>query len=299
MTHSPATVGFIGLGHMGLPMAQRLAASEFPLTAWNRTSSRADPLAATGTRLAGSPSALAAGCDVVITMLSDAGAARAVLCGSDGVLSACRPGTIVVDMSTIGPHAARELAAEAARCGAEFLDAPVSGSVTLAGQGALTVMVGGPAGAFERARPVLAVLSKAQLHLGPHGAGAAMKLAVNLVVAATNQAVAEALALAEVSGIDRAAAYDTLATSAVSSPFLSYKRQAYLSPGGAPVSFTTALMSKDLALAIGVAGDVPLPATAVTKQSLDAACAAGFSDADFASVAQVLRQRAGQAAPSD
>jgi len=126
-----------------------------------------------------------------------------------------------------------------------------------------------------------------------------MKLAVNLVIAATNQSVAEALALAEISGIDRAAAYDTLAASAVSSPFLTYKRQAFLSPGGAPVSFTTALMSKDLALAIGVAGDVPLPAAAVTKQSLDAACAAGFSDADFASVAQVLRQRAGQPVRSD
>ena len=119
------------------------------------------------------------------------------------------------------------------------------------------------------------------------------------MIAATSQSVAEALALAEISGIDRAAAYDTLAASAVSSPFLTYKRQAFLSPGGAPVSFTTALMSKDLALAIGVAGDVPLPATAVTKQSLDAACAAGFSDADFASVAQVLRRRAGQPARSD
>jgi len=126
-----------------------------------------------------------------------------------------------------------------------------------------------------------------------------MKLAVNLVIAATNQSVAEALALAEISGIDRAAAYDTLAASAVSSPFLTYKRQAFLSPVGAPVSFTTALMSRDLALAIGVAGDVPLPAAAVTKQSLDAACAAGFSDADFASVAQVLRQRAGQPVRSD
>ena len=119
------------------------------------------------------------------------------------------------------------------------------------------------------------------------------------MIAATSQSVAEALALAEISGIGRAAAYDTLAASAVSSPFLGYKRQAFLSPGGAPVSFTTALMSKDLALAIGVAGDVPLPVTAAAKQALDAACTAGFSDADFASVAHVLRQSASQAASSD
>ena len=277
---------------MGLPMAGRLAASGFPLVVWNRTSSRAALLPAAGAELADSPSALAARCDVVITMLSDAGAVRAVLGGRDGVLAACRPGSIAVDMSTIGPQAARDMAAEAAAHGVEFLDAPVSGSVSVAEQGALTVMVGGPAGAFERARPVLAVLSKAQLHLGPSGAGAAMKLAVNLVIAAINQSVAEALTLAGVSGIDAAAAYDTLAASAVSSPFLSYKRQAYLRPDGAPVSFTAALMSKDLGLAIGVAGGVPLPVTAAAKEFLDATCAAGFGDADFASVARVLRDKA-------
>jgi 3-hydroxyisobutyrate dehydrogenase len=285
-------IGFIGLGHMGLPMAQRLAASEFPLVVWNRTGGRAAPVVAAGARLADSPQALAAQCDVVITMLADAAAVRAVLCGRDGTLSASRPGSITVDMSTIGPQAAREIAAEAAAHGVEFLDAPVSGSVSLAARGALTAMVSGPRGAFERVRPVLAELTKVQLHLGPSGAGSAMKLAVNIVIAATNQSIAEALALAEACGIEPAAAYDTLAASAVSSPFLGYKRESYLRPGAAAVSFTTALMRKDLDLALGVAGDVELPVTSAANEFLDLTCAAGFSDADFASVALVLRHAA-------
>ena len=285
-------VGFIGLGHMGLPMASRIAASEFPLIVWNRTPGRAAPLASAGPVLADSPRALAAACDIVITMLSDAGAAQAVLCGPDGVLSAARPGTVAVDMSTIGPDAAREIAARAASHGVAFLDAPVSGSVALAEQGALTVMAGGPREAFDRARPVLATLSKAQLYLGPQGAGAAMKLAVNILIAATNQAIAEALALAERSGINPATAYDTFASSAVASPFIGYKRDAFLSPGTSPVSFTTALMSKDLALALAALGAAPHPLTSAAKDFLDAACAAGYGDADFASVAQLIRSQA-------
>lgn len=166
-------VGFIGLGHMGQPMARRLAASGSPLVVWNRTTGRAASVAAMGAQLADSPQALAARCDVVITMLSDAAAVRGILGGSGGTLAAARPGSIAVDMSTIGPVAAREMAAAAAAYGIEFLDAPVSGSVSLAEQGTLTVMAGGPRGAFERAQPVLAELSKVQLLLGPSGAGAA------------------------------------------------------------------------------------------------------------------------------
>lgn len=282
-------IGFIGLGHMGLPMAQRLAASGLRLVVWNRTPGRAAPLAAAGATLADSPLALAAGCDLVITMLADAAAVRAVLCGPGGVLPALRHGAIAVDMSTIGPSAAREIAAEAGAHGVLFLDAPVSGSVSLAGQGMLTVMAGGPRTAFDQARPVLAQLSKTQLYLGRQGAGAAMKLAVNILIAATNQAIGEALAVAAQAGIDQAAAYDTLASSAVASPFLAYKRDAFLSPGTAPVSFTTALMSKDLRLAMEVAGATQLPVTRAARQFLDACAAQGLADDDFACVGRVLR----------
>src|SRR2546421_3668067 len=284
-------VGFAGLGHMGLPMATRLAGHGFPLTVWNRTASRAAALADRGVPVAGSPRELAAASDVIITMLADGAAVRTVWCGPDGLLSGCRADCVAVDMSTIGPNAAREIAAEAGRYGADFLDAPVSGSTALAEQGTLTTMVGGPATAFERVRPVLAALTARQLHLGPAGAGAAMKLAVNIMIAATNQAVAEALALAADAGIAPASAYDTLAASAVSSPFLGYKRAAYLADEGGPVAFTTALMAKDLELALSLAGhaDLALPVATAARRSLADACAAGYADADFSCVARLLR----------
>lgn len=284
-------VGIIGLGHMGLPMAGRLAGAGFQPMVWNRTASKAAPLVAAGARQATSPQELAAACDVVITMLADASAVQSLLAGSSGVLAACRAGGLVIEMSTIGPTAARALAQEAASYGVGFLDAPVSGSVALAEQGGLTVLAGGSAEAFEQARPVLEAMSRVQLHLGPSGSGAAMKLAVNIVIATTNQAIAEALTLAELCGIDRAAAYDTLSTSAVASPFVSYKREAFLDPGAGPVAFTTALMRKDLDLAKSVAGDLELPVTEAARSFLTETCAAGFSDADFASVAQALRRR--------
>jgi len=292
---STLRVGFAGLGHMGLPMATRLATQDIPLAVWNRTASRAAPLAARGVPVAGSLPELAAGSDVLITMLADGQAARAVWCGPDGLLAACPDGCIGVDMSTTGPSAAREIAAEAARHGADFLDAPVSGSTVLAEQGTLTTMAGGPAEAFERVRPVLAALTARQLHLGPSGTGAAMKLAVNIMIAATNQAVAEALALAAGAGITLASAYDTLAASAVSSPFLGYKRDAYLADGAdpePPAAFTAALMAKDLELALDLAAaaGLPLPAATAARRSLADACAAGHADADFSCVARLLRK---------
>jgi 3-hydroxyisobutyrate dehydrogenase len=286
-------VGLIGLGHMGLPMACRLAAAGFPLTVWNRSPGRAGPAATAGATVAASAPELAENSDVVITMLANGAAVRSVLSGPDGVLSACRPGTIVIDMSTIGPVAARDIAAEAAAHDVAFLDAPVSGSVALAEQGTLTAMVGGPPDAVERARPVLAVLTRAQFHLGPAGAGAAMKLAVNILIAASNQAIAEALTLAESAGIRRADAYDVLASSAVASPFVSYKREAFLHPDTAPVAFAAALMRKDLDLALSVAAPtgLPLPVASAARDFLDAACAAGYAEADFACVAELLRHQ--------
>jgi 3-hydroxyisobutyrate dehydrogenase-like beta-hydroxyacid dehydrogenase len=287
----PMRVGFAGLGRMGTPMAARIAEFGFPLTVWNRTAGRSDPLASRGARIAGTLRDLAAGSNVVITMLSDGAAARSVWTGPGGLLEACAPGTIGIDMSTTGPQAAREIAARAEAAGVPFLDAPVSGSVAVAEQGRLTTMVGGEPTVLARALPVLQAITANQLHLGPPGAGAAMKLAVNIMIAVVNQAVAEGLALTAAAGIDPRDAYDAFLASAVSSPFLRYKRDAYLSPGDEPVSFTTALMAKDLQLALDIATacELPLALTVTAKQSLDRACADGFGDADFACLARLLR----------
>ena len=287
----PVRVGFAGLGRMGAPMAARIAEHGFPLTVWNRTAGRAGPLASQGARVAVSPGELAAVSNVIITMLSDGAAAMSVWSGPGGLLEACAPGTIGIDMSTTGPQAARDIASRADRAGVRFLDAPVSGSVALAEQGKLTAMAGGDPAALAKALPVLRAVTAKQLHLGPPGAGAAMKLAVNIMIAATNQAVAEALALAAAAGIDPRDAYEALTESAVSSPFLRYKRDAYLAADDAPVSFTTALMTKDLRLALDIAAAeaLPLTLTSTAKESLDQACAAGFGDADFACVARLIR----------
>jgi len=172
----------------------------------------------------------------VITMLEDAAALEEVLAGRAGLVDGIEPGSLVVDMSTIGPVAAAPLAGIASRHGAGFVDAPVSGSVPSAESGALLTMVGGTEEQFARVRPVLAAMTSQQIHLGPSGACTAMKIALNIMIAATSQAVAETLLLAGHLGIDRARAYQVLESSAVSSAFVRYKRDAFLWPaaGQAP-----------------------------------------------------------------
>jgi 3-hydroxyisobutyrate dehydrogenase-like beta-hydroxyacid dehydrogenase len=282
------TVGFAGLGRMGLPMARNILRTSFPLIVYNRTSDRTATLVAEGARAVDAPAGLGV-CDIVVTMVSDAAAARALLVES-GLLDALASGSVVVEMSTIGPRAAEELAHEAGQRDVALLDAPVSGSVSLAESAQLSAMVGGSAEAYERATPVLDAMTKRHVHLGRSGAGAAMKLAVNSLIAATNEAIAEALVLAERCGIDPEDAYDVLAGSAVASPFVLYKRNAFLHPDAEPVAFTAALMRKDLALVEELAERLHLrmPVSRAAADVLEEALGRGLADADMASVLGLL-----------
>jgi 3-hydroxyisobutyrate dehydrogenase-like beta-hydroxyacid dehydrogenase len=282
------TVGFAGIGRMGLVMARNLLGAGFPLVVWNRTAERCAPLVDAGATIAPEPEALAAA-DVVVTMVSDGQAARSVLVES-GLLGDLRPGSVVLEMSTIGPTAATELAGEASRHGVHLLDAPVSGSVSVAAAAQLFAMVGGDAHAYERATPVLDAMTKGHMLLGPSGAGAAMKLAVNAMIAVTNESLAETLALAEAFGIERERAYDVLAGGALASPFVLYKRGAFLHPETEAVAFTTALMRKDTALAQDLADrlGVRMPAAAAAAGVLEDALGSGLADADMASVISLL-----------
>ncbi len=282
------TVGFAGIGRMGLPMARNILRAGFPLIAWNRTAERCLPLVEEGATAAGAAVELAAA-DVVVTTLTDAAAARAVLVDS-GLLDALRPGAIVLEMSTIGPRAARDLAARADRRRVALLDAPVSGSVAVAEAGQLFAMVGGDADAYERASPVLDAMTRGHVLLGPSGAGAAMKLAVNAMVAVTNESIAETLVLAERFGIERERAYDVLASGVLASPFVLYKRGAFLAPETEPVAFTVGLMRKDVALAREHAAELGLrlPALAAAARVLERADQMGLADADMASVIQLV-----------
>jgi 3-hydroxyisobutyrate dehydrogenase/2-hydroxy-3-oxopropionate reductase len=280
------------MGRMGVPMALRLAEAGIALTVQNRSAQRCDPLVAAGAQRVQTPADVARHADVIFTMLADGAAAHAVFEGADGLVAALRPGTVVVEMSTIGPQDATALAQRCAAQGATMLDAPVSGSITAAAAGTLLFMVGGAREAYAQVLPLLEIMSAKQMLLGRSGAGAAMKLAVNCVVAVTNQAISEALVLAEASGIRSELAYDVLEASAIASPFLSVKRRGYLAPEDEPVFFASDLMHKDLELAGALARAVgaPLPAAGAARRALQWASEAGFGDADFSIVAELLRR---------
>jgi len=280
---------------MGGSMAHALAAAGFEVVCWNRTPEPAATLAAElGGRAVARPADVARAADVCVSMLADEAAVDAVYGGPDGLLAGARPGNVLVDSSTVPPSTIRLLEAAARRAGAGILDAPVSGSVSLARSGTLTIMVGGEPADLDRARPVLNALATTIFHLGPLGAGAAMKLAVNTVIFGLNQAVAEALVLAEAAGIDRTAAYDVLAASAVRSPYIDYKRASFLEPETAPVAFALDLAAKDLRLISALAAEfgLPLPQTAANLAFIVAASAGGRGNRDLSMLADHLRDGA-------
>jgi 3-hydroxyisobutyrate dehydrogenase-like beta-hydroxyacid dehydrogenase len=288
-------VGVLGIGRMGGSMARALAAAGFEVVCWNRTPAAAIALAAeVGGRAVARPAEVAAAADVCVSMLADGPAVEAVYQGPDGLLAGARIGNVLVDSSTVPPSTIRRLEAAARRTGAGLLDAPVSGSVTLAEGGGLTIMVGGEAADLERARPVLNALATTVFHLGPLGSGAAMKLAVNAVIFGLNQALAEGLVLAEAAGIDRSQAYDVLAASAAGAPFVGYKRAAFLEPATTPVAFALDLAAKDLRLISALAAElgVAMPQTTINLAVIAAASQRNRGDRDFSTVADHLREAA-------
>jgi 3-hydroxyisobutyrate dehydrogenase-like beta-hydroxyacid dehydrogenase len=286
-------VAVLGTGRMGSAMAERLASQGVPVVVYNRTPDRAAALAERiGATVAATPAEAAARADVVISMVADDDAVRALYLGPDGAVAGLHAGAIAVDMSTVMPDTIRAIAPEIAARGAGVIDAPVSGSVasTLAGQ--LTIMVGGDAADLERARPILERLAHRIFHLGPLGSGAVMKLAVNTVIYGLNGAVAEGLVLAERNGIDRAQAYDVIAASAAGAPFLGYKRTAFVEPAAAPVAFALELADKDLRLIHQLAetSGSSMPQAATNLELIRAAERSAGADADFSMVASHLRE---------
>jgi 3-hydroxyisobutyrate dehydrogenase-like beta-hydroxyacid dehydrogenase len=292
-------VAFLGLGRMGAAMAERIARAGLPLTVWNRTPERARQLAANlavvaQVEVAASPGACVAGADLVVSMLADGPALRSVLDGSGGALETIAPGTLWIDMGTSGPLAVREAAALLATAEVGFVDAPVSGSVDFARDGTLTVMAGGAAADVARAREVLDLLASRRLECGAPGSGATLKLAVNLLVHALNSALSEALVLAESAGVDRSTAFDLFTASAAAAPFVQYKRAEFEHPDDAPVTFSLALVEKDLALisqlehALGTPSDV----ADVLRDQARRALAAGYADRDMSALAAYHRERA-------
>jgi 3-hydroxyisobutyrate dehydrogenase-like beta-hydroxyacid dehydrogenase len=284
------TIGFIGLGLMGKPMAQNLLRAGFPLAVWNRTKSKADDLVRSGAKLAENPRELAAQSDVLITIVSDPPALEEVLFGS-GALEALRQGTILIDSSTVAPETARRVAAACAERGVDFLDAPVTGGTWGAEKGELVFMVGGDAKVLDRAKPVLEAMGKRFFLLGPNGAGQTVKLGMNLLLALEIDAWAESLALVTNAGVPAERLIEVMQSSMGHARLLDVKTPLMLK-NEYPASFPLRLMHKDLRLALALAREqgTRLPAAEAAYATYTAVKDASRDDPDFAAVARFWKK---------
>jgi 2-hydroxy-3-oxopropionate reductase len=252
-----------------------------------------DELVAEGAIAGASPREVAAGTDVLITMLPDSPQVSEVYVGADGAFEALRPGWLAIDMSSIAPATARELAARAAAAGAEMLDAPVSGGDKGAIAGTLSIMVGGTGAAFERAQPILAAMGKTIVHVGPAGAGQVVKVCNQVVVAVVIEAVAEALVLGAKAGVDPARIADVLQGGLAATKVLEMRRDNMLT-GRFDPGFRIRLHQKDLKNALELAGEtsVALPAAALVEQLMRAMAARGRADYDHSGLVTLLEDLA-------
>lgn len=277
---------------MGSAMVGTLRRANLPVIVWNRTAAHADAVAsATGATVAASAAEATREASVVFTSLADDAAVESVYLGSGGVVEGAGPDTIVVETSTIDPDTQIAIGTAVESTGANFLDAPVSGSVTTVEAGTLTFMVGGDEAVLAAVRPVLEVLAERIVPVGGRGAGAATKLAVNGLVHGLNVALAEAIVLAERAGVDRSAAYDVFASGAGGAPFVQYKRDAYEHPDHADVAFSLNLVAKDLELItrLGDTVGVPTRQADVGLEMVNDAIASGLGDRDMSAIAVHLR----------
>lgn len=257
-------VGFIGLGIMGRSMALNLLRAGFELRIWNRTTSRMDPLVKEGAIAATSPRELAQDSDVVITCVSDTSDVEAVILGEEGVLSGARPGTLVIDMSTISPQATALIAEQLEARGIHMLDAPVSGGSEGAARGTLSIMVGGAASDVQRATPLFQAMGKTITHVGGRGAGQTVKLVNQILVVGNALAMSEALLFAQAGGLDLQKAFEAVSPGAAGSWMFTNRAPQIIRRDWRP-GFTIDLQQKDIRLVLDAADElaVPLPATSL------------------------------------
>ena len=292
MTDKP-TIGFIGLGIMGRPMALNVLKAGFALIVYDLVPAAIQTLQAAGAQVADSPQALAAACDIVLLCLPDSPDVQAALTGEQGVFAGVRPGQVIVDMSTISPVVARTLADTATRLGVKLLDAPVSGGEIGARDGALSIMVGGDAEALVQVMPVLQAMGKRILHMGEAGAGQVTKACNQAVIAVTMLGVAEALVMAAKAGVDPAQVRQALLGGAAASRVLELHGERYLDHNFTP-GFRTRLHAKDLNIALEASRiyGAPLPATALVQQFFTALLARGGADQDHTLLVTLLEELA-------
>ncbi|MBS1843165.1 MAG: 2-hydroxy-3-oxopropionate reductase [Actinobacteria bacterium] len=286
------TIGFVGLGIMGQPMAANLLQGGYDLVVYNRTPAKCAVLESEGAQVGDDPADVARRSDVVITMLPDSPDVELVYQGESGLLSAARAGQLFIDMSSISPAVARSLAEAAAALGVEALDAPVSGGDVGAKNATLSIMVGGDPATFERARPIFETLGTTIVHMGGAGTGQTAKACNQLLVAQTLEAVSEALVLGSKAGVDPARLIEALSGGLAGNRVMEVRGRNFLEHDFTP-GFKIALHQKDLRIAMEAGRElgVSLPGTALVEEMFAALQSSGSGDLDHSAVITVIEDR--------
>ena len=291
---SRGTVAFLGLGTMGAAMAANLARAGFTVVGWNRTPGRGAELAELGVTIADSAAAAVADADMAVICVSDTPDVDAVLFGQDGVVAGARPGTLVIDCSTIAPSGSWDFAARLGERGLHLVDAPVSGGSEGAKNATLTIFVGGDAADVERARPVLEAMGRTITHVGPTGAGQAVKAVNQVILAGAYLGVAEGIVLALKAGLDVEQVVGALGGGAAQSWVLA-NRSGRMIENDYPLGFKVALHRKDLGIALDLAAQLGavLPVSALAAQLETGLMAEGHGDEDMSALARTIRGLSG------
>ncbi len=291
----PLSVGFIGLGKMGRPMSLNILKKGFPLTVSNRSRRVVDDVAAQGARAAGDPAEVAEHADVVCLCLPVPATVEEVVLGEAGVIERIKPGSVVLDFSTIGPGTCRAVAARLKEKNCWYVDAPVSGGTTGAEAGTLTIMAGGERAQYDRVLPVLEAVGKKIVYAGPVGAGAVVKLMNQLLVGINLAGAAEAMVLGAKAGVDPTLLYETIASATGNSFQLQRCFPELVLKGKFEAMFSVDLLHKDLALGLEVGKEtrVRMLLGALALQVFEEAREAGFGAEDIAAVIRPLEKLAG------
>ncbi|MGZ5811622.1 MAG: NAD(P)-dependent oxidoreductase [Xanthobacteraceae bacterium] len=290
-------IGFAGLGDMGTLIVPRLMAAGHEVTGWNRTKSKAADMIALGMRWANTPAEAARDADLMFSIVTDGNAVTEVALGANSISSGLRKSAIYIDMSTIAPPVSRKVAAAFAEAGLTMLDAPISGSPVTVRAGQASLMVGGDAAAFERAKPVLLAIGPKVIHIGANGLACQMKIAVNLLLMVEVIAFGEAVALAEKGGVAREIALSAILNSVAASPVLGYRGRFILEGKmpDKPLADVT-LQQKDMLLALDLGRTLgsPVPLAAAANEMMNACRGLGIDHRDFVAAHEVYLRLGGQ-----
>jgi 3-hydroxyisobutyrate dehydrogenase-like beta-hydroxyacid dehydrogenase len=289
-------LGFLGLGDMGQAIVPRLLSAGHNVVGWNRTPEKAEPLVRRGMGWATTPREVAAQSDIVISIVTDADAVRALALGKDGVIEGLRKEAAYLDMSTIDPEASRAIGAEFKRAGLTMMDTPISGSTLTIGQGKASLMVGGDKAAFDRVEPVLQAIGPKVTYIGAQGLAVQLKVALNMTLVIEVIGFCEGVALAEKGGVPREVAIDAMLKSVVASPVLAYRAPLILEGHISDATYGNVnLQQKDMLLALtsGRKMGLPVPLGAAANEMLNACRGLGLAQHDFVIVYEVYRRLGG------